>query len=247
MTRRFLAGTLCTICIWGPAIAGTNGSIGNEGWMKRAELASIMAPQMSDPAPVHAPIQVKKPAVGILLSAVVPGAGELYAGSWVKGAVLMGLEAAFWIGYVQFKNKGNDIEDEYHLYADTHWSETRWLENYDDTHGSTHSLPGRKTQQYYEMIGKYDQFMSGWDDWVAGGPVLTTNRLFYEGVRDDSNVQFIRASYCVMLSMANRLFSVFDTAFTIRGINRRATANVRMGLNERAQETVPMMALNLNW
>ncbi len=30
----------------------------------------------------------------------------------------------------------------------------------------THSLPSTKTQQYYEMVGKYLQFVYGWKDIV---------------------------------------------------------------------------------
>lgn len=29
----------------------------------------------------------------------------------------------------------------------------------------SHHLPDKKTQEYYEMIGKYDQFRWGWDDY----------------------------------------------------------------------------------
>jgi hypothetical protein len=29
----------------------------------------------------------------------------------------------------------------------------------------SHHLPDTKTEQYYEMIGKYDQFRWGWDDY----------------------------------------------------------------------------------
>jgi hypothetical protein len=33
--------------------------------------------------------------------------------------------------------------------------------------GVSHALPSTKTQQYYEMIGKYPQFVYGWEDIVG--------------------------------------------------------------------------------
>ena len=68
-------------------------------------------------------------------------------------------------------------------YADQHWSKekyTQWLvdslgissdtaiywnqERQEWTYLS-HHLPDSKTQQYYQMIGKYEQFRWGWDDY----------------------------------------------------------------------------------
>ena len=48
------------------------------------------------------PLKLKKPSVGVLLSAAVPGAGEIYAGSWKKGLIFLGVEAAMWIGYFTY-------------------------------------------------------------------------------------------------------------------------------------------------
>ena len=189
----------------------------------------------------------KNPSVGILLSAVLPGAGEIYAGKFLKGAVLIGVEAALWIGYVSWQKKGSDLETEFQEYADTHWSEERWLQNKKETDPDTHTLPDTKTQQYYEMIGKYDQFMAGWDDYYEGGPALTPNRDTYEHMRDDSNTYFKKASYSSMFAIANRLFAVFDTAFTIRRVNRLAVAGLRMGWMAAGAEPIPSLCLHLDW
>ena len=71
-------------------------------------------------------------------------------------------------------------KQECNLIADRDWSAeryTNWLiETFgivsdtseftrnDSTMRFTHHLPATKTQQYYEMIGKYDQFRYGWSD-----------------------------------------------------------------------------------
>lgn len=36
-----------------------------------------------------------------------------------------------------------------------------------ETEKISHQLPSSKTQQYYEMIGKYEQFKAGWDDYTG--------------------------------------------------------------------------------
>ncbi len=67
--------------------------------------------------------------------------------------------------------------------ADEHWSRDKYTQWLIDSLGITsdtmlywnpleqewtylsHHLPDSKTQQYYEMIGKYEQFSRGWDDY----------------------------------------------------------------------------------
>ncbi len=192
----------------------------------------------------------KNLAVGAVLSVLVPGAGELYAGSWLKGILFMGVEAGLWIGYGHYSGKGNEWEDVFHEYADTHWDEEKWREwmtAHPDYSAQTHTLPSTKTQQYYEMIGKYDQFMAGWDDYIDGGPALTENRNYYEGLRHNSNVQLKRASYCVMLAMGNRLLSVFDTVWTIRRINQQIDSRMRIGLIQGERNWLPCLTWSVRW
>ncbi len=68
-------------------------------------------------------------------------------------------------------------------FADAHWSKDEYTQWLIDSLGITsdtmryfdpvkqewtyltHHLPDTKTQQYYEMIGEYDQFRWGWDDY----------------------------------------------------------------------------------
>jgi len=192
----------------------------------------------------------KKPIVGVLLSAVLPGAGEFYAGSWLKGAVFLGAEVALWIGYWQFSDRGQEWEIIFHAYADEHWDEDEWLEWMEAHPGfadTTHTLPDTKTQQYYEMIGKYDQFKAGWDDYYDGDPAMTPNRDYYEGLRHTSNLQFKRASYCAMVSLGNRVLSILDSAWTIRKLNRRVEGKLRMSLKKGRVDVVPCLTLCVNW
>jgi hypothetical protein len=92
--------------------------------------------------------------------------------------------------------KTEDKQDmaECYRFADQHWIEDDYRDWLRDslliTSGSdldsfwnkeeqgwdwlSHHPPDKKDQQYYEMIGKYDQFMFGWDDYPEEG--LTQER-----------------------------------------------------------------------
>ena len=108
-------------------------AVGTESWNRAVELRSHFCMNQQEDSSVPesvAPLPGRKnPAVGILLSAAVPGAGEIYAGSWIKGVIFLGIETGLWIGYVQFYNKGKDWEDIFHVYADEHWSEDKWKDS----------------------------------------------------------------------------------------------------------------------
>jgi len=184
--------------------------------------------------------------IGILFSAVVPGAGQFYTKSWLKGTLFLGLEATMIVVSIKSTQKGAEIEDEFHDFADTHWSEERWDEGKNESDPSTHSLPATKTQQYYEMIGKYDQFAKGWDDWSSSGPDLTIHRNKYENMRHSSNIEFKRASYCTMGILANHLLSAFDTAFTIRKKNK-LRAGLRLTMMPVRNDWVPGLNLGAAW
>lgn len=205
--------------------------------------------QMADPS-ARIPVRTRSAALGILMSAVVPGTGEMFAGSWIKGAVFLGVEAALWAGYFSFSAHGRDWEDKFHGFADTHWSKERyydWLAANPNFADTTHSLPSTKTQQYYEMIGKYDQFKAGWDDWNEGDDPLTPHRDYYEGIRHKSNQAFIRASYCTMAVLANHVLSAFDAAWTLNRYNRRVESKLRVSWQRGLEQWVPVLSLGVGW
>lgn len=227
-----------------------NSSLGRSGELRRLMLNDVSQSTSFTKSLVAASsvTNEKKQALGVAMSALVPGSGEMYAGSWIKGAIFIGVETALWYGYIKYYGRGKDWEDIFHDYADTHWEKERWLSYYNpETDPSTHTLPDTKTQQYYEMIGKYDQFKQGWDDWYAGGPDLTPNRFYYEGLRHSSNEEFKRASYCAMLVLANHVISAFDTGFTIRSKNRTVKGDMNLSMVTGSVSTVPAVNAVVSW
>ena len=126
------------------------------------------------------------------------------------------------------------------------WQRVDWNELNAAEVGSHHLYP-HGDQQYYEMIGKYNQFMEGWDDWIQGGPSLTPHRDYYETLRDNSNKELIKASYCAMIALANHVISAFDASWSVRRHNRKIESKARMGLKKVRGEYVPVLTMDLSW
>ena len=203
-------------------------------------------------------------------SLIVPGAGELYANSKIKAVLFFGLDATLWTLYFNYHKKGKNKENEYKGFANQHWKEDDYREWLIDSLGITsgsdqdsfwnkketrydwlsHHLPDKKDQQYYEMIGKYDQFMFGWDDF----PVPDTNQALrnaYLNMRRDSNNLLNKAKYSVMFSLANHILSAFDAAIAVKKHNRKgerfSQIHLQMRLSERNDEIVPKLSMSMKF
>jgi hypothetical protein len=189
----------------------------------------------------------------LMYSALVPGLGELSMGYEKRGIGLMVAEAVAWTGYFKKHNEGMDQRDEYEAFADAHWTENRWV---DEFPGICQTPPtsvediedcGRDTsgqgiwpgyipyipkdsdkQHYYENLGKYDWFISGWDDWKGLDTesleyhMETDNRTKYRSMRQASNNSLDDADSFLWISFAARAFSLAETAIIIH--NRRDDA-----------------------
>jgi hypothetical protein len=194
------------------------------------------------------PSPAKRKYLPIFLSVLVPGAGEMYMGYWKRGVALMAIEAGAWSGYVYKHRQGLDTREEYEAYADAHWTIRKFI----DDHALVYPLPdatleyleelGQATsgsgawpgyspwvskeedkQHYYENIGKYDWYVSGWDDYVPGtrpedlspGELLSRHREDYRDMRHESNNQLDTANRFIYLSIATRVFSLVQTTLLV--------------------------------
>ena len=130
--------------------------------------------------------------------------------------------------------------------------------------GGAHSLPSTKTQQYYEMIGKYDHFVYGWEDIIDNNPALGANgvptgnygentaaiqsprRDEYMSIRGDSNDRLKSAQRGVYLMMVNRVLSAIDAGRMAYRHNQTLDSDlsmirVRMAQRQVLDNQVPML------
>jgi len=110
---------------------------------------------------------------------------------------------------------------------------------------SVHSLPSTKTQQYYEMIGKYPQFVYGWED-VGNteiNPTIRDNedninyglriedvkspmRVKYEDMRDDSNQKLKAGQRGIHIMLISRVVSAIHAGRLAYKHNQRIRSEI---------------------
>jgi len=226
----------------------------------------------------------KSVAKSVLFSAVIPGAGQFYSGSYIQGVAFFAFEVASIFAQVHFNNKANDYEDQFQTLADAQWSEDAYwdwmaqvsnvdrnnldgLRSWERGHFS-HFLPENKNQQYYENVGKYNQFIMGWRDFredILGSEVFTIEtylsnkfngkellrisptRNNYTLLRKDSNDNFKRATTFATLMLLNHVVSAIDAGFTTRHLNRKMTASLGVNGLPYDNKIVPALSLGVTW
>ena len=218
----------------------------------------------------------KLPKRALFFSAVLPGAGELYAESYLRAAGFFLVEVGAWTYYSIYNKKGNEKEDEFQSFADEKWDPKKWYNwyiNIDSTKRDlmTHAshmeelvmplISGegdvKKTQQYYEMIGKYAEFVVGWEG--------TRNNVLYEEllqyrrnevpIADDymkmrarSNDLFKQARTGTTIVMLNHLLSAIDAAWAAKIHNNRLLqASLQVDQIYYANHLQPVLSLKLSW
>lgn len=177
-------------------------------------------------------------AVPMLLSAILPGAGEISMGHWWNGVPLLAADVATWFGYAHYRSEGNNMIDAYQAYADRFWSEERWQENLPLAEGGIHYDPDdppwycgcsppyippeEDLREYYENIGKYSQFFPGWEDWHPGyDPEDPSSfRRIYADMRIEANSNFDNADRLLGVAALTRVVSVVQSFWLVRRESR---------------------------
>jgi hypothetical protein len=99
----------------------------------------------------------------VLLSAAIPGAGEIATGHWWRGLPLLAADVATWFGHAHYKEEGRAWRDRYQAFADAHWHLSG------DTNGNGVIDAGSEIsgwqenlEQYYDA-GQPDPDLRWWD------------------------------------------------------------------------------------
>jgi hypothetical protein len=209
-------------------------------------------------------------AVPMLMSAVLPGTGQIYLGfkqdrssALIWGAAFLAADVYSWSKASHNDDLGNQKKDEYYAYADAHWSEPKLDAAYNsgyppggpydyvanlgneyfaftDENGSPiggyEEIPlwvskEDDEREYYENLGKWDQFVFGWDDfrdprefltgidpnqpesqWLDD-PRTSVNRETYRAMRRESNDYYETRDKYIYLSIGLRVVSVLHVAY----------------------------------
>jgi hypothetical protein len=110
--------------------------------------------------------------------------------------------------------------------------------------GFTHQLPKWGEQQYYELIGKYNQYKFGWDTYptdVNGVPVSDSRQydsmipqqmLDYSKERGKANDYFYAAGFAAGVLVINHVVSALDAFLSTRSFNNVVTSSMGMKVDE---------------
>lgn len=204
----------------------------------------------------------KSPYLGAALSGLLPGAGEFYAKSYLKAGIFVAVEATLWILYANFQKKGNDQTESFENFANQNWDVYkygRWLKeqsfpgadgidltvdretlrrqiNTCEAQNFSHQLPPYGEQQYYEVIGKYQNFVPGWADADLNtvnrnnyGSYKTTMFVDYSYDRQKANDYYDNGSTTLIGVVVNHLLSAADAAWSVSMFNKNI--KVKTGLH----------------
>ena len=193
-------------------------------------------------------------------SVVLPGSGEALMG-YTRGYFMMAADIFCWVMVAKNHQDGKDLSDEYYAYADAHWTEDNLVSAYnasaaddyrrglgldyfaptsesiDDARRLGEVLPlwvskEDDRREYYENLGKWDQFVFGWDDFrrpddpPAGieytpdmtlsdlrQPWTSPHRLKYREMRDAANDAYKTRDRYLYVNIGLRVFSVLQVAY----------------------------------
>ncbi len=193
----------------------------------------------------------------MLASVVLPGSGEAIMG-YTRGYFMMAADIFAWTQVIKYHNDGEDMRTEYYDFADAHYTDQRLVEGYNPSstdlerqgQGAIYfaavgpitdiseldRLPLYVTEEedrreYYENLGKWDQFIFGWDDYTRASvahpeydyeptmtisdlrqPWVSRNRELYRTMRQESNDAFKSRDRWMYVNIGLRVFSVLQVA-----------------------------------
>lgn len=206
--------------------------------------------------------------LGGALSAIIPGAGEFYGGDLLKAVIFLGVEATGWGIYAYLNHKGDTKTADFQNYANQYWSVRKyaqWLvdQGFSNAGGInpnepsldvlrneimvceqsnfSHTLPVYYSQQYYELIGKYQNFQAGWTN-LAHDPTKTPGPYYYETYHDQvfidyaysrqrANDFYDYATSSIWIVVLNHIISSADAIWTVSKYNKNLTIQTGFRMN----------------
>ena len=185
------------------------------------------------------------PGVAFLMSAVLPGSGQLAEGR-NRAFAYLSVEAIAWIAHFSWLDAGNKTEGEYEAYARGHWDLATWDSLAAESNPSCQALPPNVPydaardqiyghleagdyQHYYEDIGKLEAYRSGWDDFDCDeAEAMSPNRSDYRGMREESNDYLDRARNAMTVIFLNHVISAVDAYRTAKGAHLHLPGGAEM-------------------
>jgi hypothetical protein len=157
----------------------------------------------------------------MLLSLLLPGAGELYAENKSHSRIFLGIEGSIWSTFFAFRTYGSWKKRDYKGYSALHaevdlegknddfFEDITYYDNRDEYNQFARLYNGDKAVIYPEN----DFWNWEWDSQDSKGR--------YRELRNQSKSAYRRALYMVGLAALNRVVSVLDAVRSVKKFNRK--------------------------
>jgi len=155
-----------------------------------------------------------------LLSALIPGAGELYLGNKAKARYFFAAEAVTWIGFISFRTYGSWKKDDYIDYAAKYAGA-----DIEDKDEEFHDLVG-----FYSSIDEYNvlgrvgdpdrEYLEDTPEnhWFWDSP---EDQATYRSLKTSSKDSYNRANFALGVAAVTRVISIIDAIRDARKQQRR--------------------------
>jgi hypothetical protein len=184
----------------------------------------------------------KSPGTAGALSAIVPGAGQAYAGSRRKAWVFAIVEAAAWTTHWFERRRGLDLQDDAAAYAGTpadstsRWSFGRWERATNGDATRLRALYDRDRGAFFDEIGSDPSLLAGWS-----GDATATRQPFAD-LWDQGDEKRGVARWAAGAIWINHLVSAVDALNAARLDNVALGHSTHLGLKSGWSHGAPTFA-----
>jgi len=170
-------------------------------------------------------ISMKK---ALLLSVLLPGAGQYYADSKFKGEVFMGVEATIWSAFIAYRVYGGWKKDDYKDFAAAHAGVDNtgkdnqfydWVSFYDNR--EDFNQYGRLYYPDRDYLPDNKSYYWQWDS--------EANRMEFKNIKNASETAFRNSSFLIGLAIVNRIVAGIDTYRTVRSAQAKMRSLSQIG------------------
>ncbi len=187
------------------------------------------------------PLQGKSVPKAMLMSAILPGTGEIYSGNVAKGVFFISTDLLILFNANRYGNEVNWLTDSYKQYAYTKAdiSKNQSAQYYEVIHKWRSS---DEYNSYYEMQARNYFLISNYDPESYNAYILTHSYSGenvwnwqnekdwnkYKSIRRDKQTMVMNQKLAIGAAIANRVISAIDATFLIKAANKRMSTTFNL-------------------
>lgn len=156
--------------------------------------------------------------LGVVLSLVLPGAGEWYADNLSTGKYFMGADGVLWLSYAGISLRGSWIRNDTRLFASQHagvvmnGKEEQFEVDLGNFQSTDDYNQAKLRNREFDLLYQQPEYQWNWD--------AEKNRLAYRNLRIRSDEYFQNAKFIVGALVVNRIISAFSAWRSVKRYNR---------------------------